>query len=248
MKKTENNNRHCLILLPTYNEKHNVKIIIPKIFSLLPEINILVIDDNSPDKTSEVVAELMLKYKNLHILKRQNKTGLGDAYKDGMKKVLMEENIKYIITMDADGSHSPEYLKEFLVEINNYDLIIGSRYVNGGGTENWELWRKKLSSFGNFYAKLLTGMKINDFTAGFMCIRKEFLAKVDFDKIDSSGYSFLIELKYSLIKLLGARVKEVPIIFERRLEGESKISKKIVIEGLLTLWRLLLKRLAKKFI
>jgi len=235
-----------LILLPTYNEKNNINLIIPKIYSLLPEINILVIDDNSPDKTAEAAAELARRYPKLRILKRPAKTGLGDAYKDGMRRIFSDEGIEFIITMDADGSHSPEYLESFLREMDHYDLVIGSRYVRGGGTENWELWRKKLSSFGNFSAKLLTGLKINDFTAGFMCVRKEYLKKVNFNDIDSSGYSFLIELKFSLIKGSGARVKELPIIFKNRIEGESKINKKIILEGLKTLGGLLFKRLRRK--
>jgi len=239
----ENNSKYAVILLPTYNERHNVKIIIPKIFSLLPEINILVIDDNSPDKTFEIVEELMKQYKNLKILKRQNKTGLGNAYKDGMKQTFNDNNIKFVITMDADGSHEPKFLNEFLNEVNNYDLIIGSRYVDGGGTENWELWRKKLSFFGNFYAKLLTGLNVNDLTAGFICAKRDILEKVDFNEIGANGYSYQIELKFYLINKLKAKFKEIPIIFKERIGGESKMSIKIIIEGFGLMLHLLIKRL-----
>jgi len=234
------------LLLPTYNERENIKLIIPEIFKLIPEINILVIDDNSPDNTAGAVKELMFIYPNLSILQRPAKTGLGNAYKEGINKVIENEETYYIITMDADGSHSPEYLPEFISNIKNYDLVIGSRYVKGGGIENWEVWRKNLSRFGNLYAKILTGLPINDFTAGFMCIKRDFLKKIDFNQISSSGYSFLIELKFYLIYGLKAKAKEVPIIFKSRREGESKISNQIISEGIKTPWRLLSKRIWKK--
>ena len=171
-----------IILLPTYNEKENVKIIIPEIFKLYPDIHILVIDDNSPDKTAEAVKQLMQEYPNLSILERPAKTGLGDAYKEAIKRVRANKEIYSVITMDADGSHSPEYLRDFFANNNSFDLIIGSRYVKNGGMESWELWRKCLSRLGNIYTKILTGLKINDFTAGFMCIKREFLEKVDFNR------------------------------------------------------------------
>lgn len=235
-----------VILLPTYNEKENIKLIVPEIFKILPDIYILVIDDNSPDGTASEVKNLMSHFAHLSILERQAKTGLGNAYKEAMIKVMTDPEVRSIITMDADGSHHPKYLVDFLANISNYDLIIGSRYVKGGGVQNWEFWRKKLSSFGNLYAKILTGLKIHDFTAGFMCIKKEYLAQVDFDKLGSAGYSFLIELKFYLIHYLHARAYEVPIIFMSRREGESKISNQIIGEGMRTPWRLFWKRLWKK--
>lgn len=235
-----------IILIPTYNEKENIKLIVPEIFNIFPEIKILVIDDNSPDGTAAVVKFLMEKYSNLSLLERRHKTGLGDAYKEAMGRVVKDKEIRSIITMDADGSHSVEYLKDFFAKNQDYDLIIGSRYVSGGGVENWESWRKELSRFGNLYAKFLTGLKINDFTAGFMCINREFLEKLDLNKIGSSGYSFLIELKFYLIHEFKACVYEVPIIFKSRREGESKISRQIIGEGIKAPLRLFLKRLWKK--
>lgn len=229
-----------LILLPTYNEKNNINYIILKIFSLLPDINILVIDDNSPDGTADVVKEMMLSHSNLKILERKEKTGLGNAYKDAIRKML-DKDFDFFITMDADGSHQPKYLLEFLEEIKEYDLVIGSRYIKGGGVENWELWRRKLSRLGNLYSKVITGLKINDLTAGFLCIRKEVLERLELDSIGSSGYSFLIELKYYLIHDIRAKVKEIPILFKRRREGESKISNLIISEGLLAPWFLFFK-------
>lgn len=235
-----------IILIPTYNEKENIRLIVAEIFNLLPEIKILVIDDNSPDETAQAVKLLMAQYSNLSLLERQSKTGLGDAYKDAINRVVQDKEIHSVITMDADGSHSPEYLKSFLDNISQHDLVIGSRYIKGGGVANWEKWRRYLSKFGNLYAKIFTGLAINDFTAGFMCIRRESLEKLDLNKISSSGYSFLIELKFYLIHGLGVRVYETPIIFKSRREGESKLSKQIIREGVKTPLKLFLKRLWSK--
>lgn len=235
-----------VILLPTYNERENIKIIIPEIFKLYSDFSILVIDDNSPDKTAQAVEELMEKFPKLSILKRREKTGLGDAYIEAMRRVINDKEVRSVITMDADGSHSPEYLTDFIANIVNFDLIIGSRYVNRGEIESWEAWRKSLSRLGNLYVKFLTGLPINDFTAGFMCIRREFLEKIDFSRISSSGYSFLIELKFYLINDCKAKVKEVPIVFKSRRGGESKISNQIIREGVLVPWRILLRRIWKR--
>ena len=235
-----------VILIPTYNEKENIRFIVSEIFNFLSAVKILVIDDNSPDGTAAVVKFLMERYPNLSLLERQHKTGLGDAYKEAMSKVVKDKEIRLIITMDADGSHSAEYLKDFFAKNQDYDLIIGSRYVSGGGIENWERWRKELSRFGNLYAKLLTGLPVNDLTAGFMCIRREFLENLDLNKISSFGYSFLIELKFYLIHELKARTCEIPIIFKSRREGESKLSKQIIAEGIKTPLKLFLKRLWRR--
>lgn len=229
--------------MPTYNEKENIKFIVAEIFNILPAVKILVIDDNSPDGTAAAVKLLMEKYPKLSLLERQHKTGLGDAYKDAISQVVKDKEIRSIITMDADGSHGAEYLKDFFAKNQDYDLIIGSRYVKGGGIESWESWRKELSRFGNLYAKFLIGLPINDFTAGFMCIGREFLENLDLNKISSSGYSFLIELKFYLIYEFKARAYEVPIIFKSRREGESKLSRQIIGEGIKTPLRLFLKRL-----
>ncbi len=235
-----------IILMPTYNERENVKLIIPKIFSLLPNINIMVIDDNSPDGTTQTVESLMHRYQNLSLLKRQRKTGLGDAYKDAIGRIIADKEVRLVITMDADGSHDPDYLPDLLAEITDNDLVIGSRYIKGGGIEKWEYWRRLLSKFGNLYSKFLTGMKINDFTAGFMCIRKELLERVNFDEIGSTGYAFLIEFKFYCINKLRAKVKEIPIIFKERGREESKISNQIIIEGMKAPLKLFIKRFFSK--
>ncbi|MDO8669404.1 MAG: polyprenol monophosphomannose synthase [Candidatus Buchananbacteria bacterium] len=220
-----------ILLLPTYNEKENIKSIISEVFSLVPNLEILVIDDNSPDGTAKEVEVMMSVYPGLKILKRKGKTGLGNAYKEAMLLVSQDNDIRSVITMDADGSHQPKYLPDFLASINDYDLIIGSRYVSGGGVENWEGWRRYLSRFSNIYAKLFTHLPINDLTAGFMCIKTDFLRRLDFSQISSSGYCFLIELKFNLIRNLNARVIELPIIFIERSKGASKFSLKIAWES-----------------
>lgn len=231
-----------IILLPTYNERENVKLIVPEIFRLLPEIHILVIDDNSPDGTADEVKKIMPIWPNLSILEREKKNGLGEAYKEAMIKMRKDKDIRTVITMDADGSHSPKYLKDLLAGLEEYDLIIGSRYVKNGGVENWELWRKALSKYGNLYATFLAGLKIGDITAGFMGIKRELLERTDFNQIHSSGYAFLMELKFYFVKILNAKVKEVPIIFYQRKEGETKFSRRIFFEGLRTPWKLFIKR------
>ncbi len=226
------------IILPTYNERENIGLLIERIFSLVPEIHILVVDDNSPDGTAELVKDLKNKYLNLFVLERPVKNGLGKAYIEAFKKLLSNLDVENIIIMDADFSHSPEYLPQMLEEIKNYDLVIGSRYIKDGGISNWELWRRLLSWGGNFYVRMLLGGRIRDWSSGFNCIRASTLKKIDLDKIEFSGYAFLSELKYRLFKS-GAGIKEIPIIFEERRGGESKMSGNIIREGILAPWKLL---------
>jgi dolichol-phosphate mannosyltransferase len=232
-----------IVLLPTYNERENIQIVVPDIFKLYPSIHIMVIDDNSPDKTAEVVKSMMDKYPNLSIMERAEKTGLRDAYFSAFRKLRNDSSVRSVITMDADGSHLPKYLQNFLDNIDKYDLLVGSRYVKGGGVHNWELWRKLLSKYGNLYAKILSGMKIGDVTAGFMCLKRELIEQVNLENIEAGGYSFLIETKFHLLRVPNTRVKEIPIVFHERMEGVTKFSRKILIEGLITPWRLLFLRL-----
>jgi len=226
------------IVIPTYNEKENISLLVEQIFSLIPDINILVVDDNSPDGTAEAVSELMPRYPNLALLKRPKKEGLGGAYIQAFRQLLSDPKIENLIMMDADFSHSSKYLPRMLEEIKNYDLVIGSRYIKGGGITHWELWRRLLSWGGNFYVQLLLGWGIHDWSSGYNCIRASVLRKVDLDKIEFSGYAFISSLKYFLIKA-GARVKETPIIFEERRGGRSKMSGNIISEGILAPWKLL---------
>lgn len=226
-----------VVVIPTYNEKDNIGGIILAIFKMSPGINILVVDDNSPDGTSGVVKKMQAQYSNLSILERPSKQGLGRAYLDAFQAVLKNNEVKHIIMMDADFSHDPKYLPEMLETAKNFDVVIGSRYVSGGGTVGWEAWRRFLSKFGNLYSRMVTGMPIFDCTGGFNLIKTNFLRKIDLSSVSMSGYAFQIELKY-LLWTAGAQFKEIPIIFKNRLNGESKISNHIIKEGILAPWKI----------
>ncbi len=228
------------ILLPTYNEKENIEKIIQEIFKHQPDISVLVVDDNSPDGTAEAVKKLQAIFPNLGLLSREKKEGLGRAYIHAFREVLENPDVQNIIMMDADLSHDPKYLNEMISSLENgYQAAVGSRYVKGGGTEGWELWRRILSRFGNLYSKTITRMPVNDCTSGFIAINSEYLKKIDLESIGLSGYAFLIKLKYLLWRS-GAKIKEVPILFKNRLGGESKISSHIISEGALTPWKIIL--------
>lgn len=226
-----------VVVVPTYNERDNIKNLVLAIFRVAPEIHILVVDDNSPDKTSEVVKSLQSEYSNLSLLERPRKEGLGRAYLDTFRLILKNNLAEYVIMMDADFSHDPKYLSEMLETAKNFDVVIGSRYVGGGGTVGWEAWRRFLSKFGNLYSRLVTGMPIFDCTGGFNLIKTDFLRKIDLSSVAMSGYAFQIELKYLLWRA-GARFIEIPIIFKNRLNGESKISNHIIKEGILAPWKI----------
>ncbi len=223
-----------IIVIPTYNEIENIEVILQKVFSLELGVDILIVDDNSPDKTYAKVQELIdadTYNGQLHLLVRQNKEGLGKAYVAGFKWCL-ERDYVFIIEMDADLSHDPKYLPSFIENIKEYDLVIGSRYVKGGGVVNWPLLRKFISFGGSTYARTILGISIKDVTGGFKCFKREVLEAIDLDNIMSAGYAFQIEMTYRTI-LKGFKVKEVPIVFEDRIAGQSKMSKKIFIEALL---------------
>jgi dolichol-phosphate mannosyltransferase len=231
-----------VVLLPTYNERESIGSIVPEIFTVNSGLRVLVIDDNSPDGTAEKVRSLMKTYPNLKLLSRPTKNGLGEAYKAGILQVLGDNSIKKIVTMDADGSHSVEYLSDILSVKDTCELIIGSRYIRGGGIENWEKWRFLLSKWGNLYARTITGLSIKDLTTGYMCFSADLLRKIDFGHLWASGYAFIVELKFYAVRTLGCSFKEIPIIFKARRGGESKISSHIVREGLLVPWKLRFKK------
>ena len=233
-----------IIVIPTYNEIENIEVILEKVFLLDLGVDILIVDDNSPDGTYAKVQELIdadTYGGQLHLVIRQNKEGLGKAYIEGFKWCLARA-YAFVIEMDADLSHDPKYLPAFIENIKEYDLVIGSRYVKGGGVVNWSLLRKFISFGGSTYARTILGISIKDVTGGFKCFRREVLEAIDLDNIMSAGYAFQIEMNYRTI-LKGFRVKEVPIIFEDRVAGKSKMSKKIFIEALLNVVTL---RLHKK--
>lgn len=225
-----------VILIPTYNERENIELLIPEIFTLHPDIFVLVIDDSSPDGTGDAVGALMQNYPNLSLLARPGKQGLGEAYKAGMTQVLKDPSVTVVMTMDADGSHAAEYIATLRKAGQESGLVIGSRYVTNGGIEDWERWRYFLSRWGNFYARTITGLPVQDMTAGFMHIRADFLRQIDFSSMRASGYAFLMELKFRIARTLHGNVAEVPITFKSRRGGESKISNHIIREGLKTPW------------
>lgn len=234
------------IVIPTYNEKDNIRTLIPKIFSILPNVSILVVDDNSPDGTEAEIKKIQKKFPNLFLFSRLKKEGLGTAYMDAFKKIIAENKTDIIFTMDADLSHNPKYLPQMIEAIEKNDFVIGSRYIKGGGILGWEKWRKILSNLGNHYCRLVTDMPIKDCTSGFQCIRISLLKKINFSDFDASGYSFLMYLKYKAWKQ-GAKINEIPIIFKNRETGESKISVNIIKEGIFLPWQLINKNGKKSF-
>ena len=216
-----------LIIIPTYNEAMNITVIINNILSLNKDYDILVIDDNSPDLTYDVVKQIDSKF--LKILKRKNKMGLGSAYCDGFKYGLKEGYDK-IIQIDADLSHDFKDIPQLLKYSNDYDLVIGSRYIDGVRVINWPISRLFLSYFANLYSRFIIGFPIYDSTGGFKCISSSVLSQLDLDNIKSEGYSFQIEVNF-LAWIKKFKLKEVPIIFTDRTEGKSKMSKSIIFEA-----------------
>ena len=223
-----------IVIIPTYNEIDNVEVVTEAVFALGLNLDILIVDDNSPDKTYEKVQELINeKYGDrLHLIVREKKEGLGKAYIAGFKWALAElKGYDFMIEMDADLSHNPKYLPRFVEAIETYDLVIGSRYVEGGGATDWPLIRKAISYGGSLYSRLLLGITIKDITGGFKCFRREVLETINLDNIITSGYAFQIEMNYKVV-LKDFRIIEVPIIFEERVRGSSKMTKKVFIEAL----------------
>lgn len=236
---------NCIILIPTYNERLNVRIIVPEIFSILPKVSVMIIDDSSPDGTGKEVRDLIKIYPRLELYSRNKKEGLGKAYLDAFRKVLPRKNIHLIIMMDADGSHATEYLPTLIKKLSGVDVVIGSRYIKGGGIEKWEIWRRYLSKWGNLYARSMVGIHVKDLTAGFIGIQSSALSRINLNNISASGYAFLMDLKFHLANLPHIKIEEMPIIFRNRHEGESKISRHVITEGLFTPLRLFLKRFTK---
>jgi len=230
-----------LVVIPTYNEHDNIKEIIPEILGLPEGFHILVVDDNSPDGTGKLVAELAAHDTRVNVLHRPHKAGLGKAYIAGFQWALARD-FDPIFEMDADFSHSPVYLPHFLEKIKDHDFVIGSRCYDGKlSVVNWDIKRVLLSRLGTFYARLVTGVPTTDATAGFKCFRREVLENIDLDKIFSKGYSFQIEMNWRAHKA-GYKIGEIPIIFYDRRHGDSKMSGSIVKEALWVLWKMKLRR------
>ena len=227
-----------LIIIPTYNESDNIEKLLDLISRTDPAAHVLIVDDNSPDRTYEIVERLMqTSYPGrLFLLKRAGKLGLGTAYIAGFKWALARD-YDYIFEMDADFSHDPKYLPAFLAAIEKHDLVLGSRYVPGGGVKNWGLLRKFISRGGSLYARTILGLSLRDLTGGFKCFRRQVLESIDLDAVKSNGYSFQIEMTYRA-RCKGFRICETAIVFEDRTAGKSKMSRKIFLEAVLMVWKL----------
>lgn len=232
------------VVVPTYNESENIQKLIESVLAQRDDIHILVVDDNSPDGTGEIVERLSGENPRVHILHRPGKMGLGSAYCDGFR-VAMRDGADFIMEMDADFSHDPSTIPMFLDAMGNFDVVIGSRYLNGVSVVNWPLRRLMLSYFASVYTRVITGLSIMDCTSGFKCFRRSVIESIDLDTIRSDGYSFQIEMNYRCVER-GFRVGEIPIIFIDRHAGTSKMSKKIVREAVLMVWKLKLGSLVKK--
>ncbi|NJP05366.1 MAG: polyprenol monophosphomannose synthase [Chloroflexaceae bacterium] len=230
----------CMVIIPTYNERENISALIAQILHY-PRFNVLVVDDHSPDGTGELVVALskalIFPDQRLHIIQRPGKMGLGTAYIAGFRQAL-HLGAQFIFEMDADFSHDPAYLPQLLdAATTHYDLVLGSRYIPGGGTTDWGFIRRFISRGGNWYASLILGLPTADSTGGFRCYRRAVLETLDLDRVRSNGYSFQIEMVYRTLQA-GFRVGEIPIIFPDRRVGQSKMSRRIVIEALINVWRL----------
>lgn len=233
-----------LVIMPTFNESGNLMHAVEELYKFNPEVSLLIVDDDSPDGTGLIADDLASKNSRIKVLHRKDKQGLGAAYIAGFKYAF-DAGHDYIVEMDADGSHRAEDLPKLIAACSSNDLVIGSRYVKGGRTENWPLHRQWLSKGGNLFAKLMLGTQVNDMTAGFRIFNVAFLKTIDLDSINARGYSFQIEMAYRTLKQ-GGRIVEVPIVFIEREIGESKMSKDIVAEALVLMLKFGLKRLFRR--
>ena len=227
----------ALVIVPTYNESENITRIVPQILSQDPRLEVLVVDDNSPDGTGEMAQQLASDNPRVHVLSRPAKQGLGRAYLAGFDWAL-KRDYAFIFEMDADFSHDPAHLPEFLAAIRDADLVLGSRYRDGKVTVvNWPMTRLILSYAANIYARMVTGMHLGDATGGFKCFKRKVLESLELNEVRSNGYAFQIEMSYRAWKR-NFRIAEIPIVFHDRTEGESKMSKGIVREAIWMVWRL----------
>lgn len=229
--------QRALVVVPTYNESENLPRLLPAILAQDPRLEVLVVDDASPDGTGTIADQIARSERRVHVLHRSGKLGLGTAYLAGFRWGLAE-GYDVLLEMDADFSHDPSHLPRFLAAIESYDVVLGSRYLQGRVTVvNWPMGRLLLSYFANIYARWVTGMPVADATGGFKCFRSSVLAAIDFNSVESNGYAFQIEMSFRAWKK-GFRIAEIPITFVDRDSGQSKMSKQIVREAVWKVWRL----------
>ncbi len=223
-----------IVIIPTYNEKENINEIVAAVLAQHESLEVLIVDDNSPDGTADMVKKLQQNSSRIHLHQRAGKLGLGSAYREGYV-IALEKDASYIVQMDADFSHNPKYLLDMIEMRESADVIIGSRYIKGISVLNWPLKRILLSYFANQYAKLITGVKVEDLTAGFKFISRKALEKVNLSKVKSNGYGFQIEMNYAFSST-GSTIAETPILFMDREHGVSKMNKEIILEALIGVW------------
>ena len=235
-KLADESNSIALVIIPTYNEIDNIEKMLNTVLELDKRIDILIVDDNSPDGTSGVVKSKFGNNTRVNLLDREGKLGLGTAYLEGFKFALSRD-YEFIMEMDCDFSHNPEDLVRLLNTVKDYDLVIGSRYIQGVNVINWPLKRLILSMGASVYTRFITGMPLRDSTSGFKCFRRVVLENLDLDNVKSNGYSFQIEMHYKTWKKR-FRIKEIPITFTDRIDGVSKMNKKIVHEAIFMVWKL----------
>ncbi len=228
---------NIVIIIPTYNEAQNIALITMGVRRFAPDVRILVVDDNSPDGTADVVRELMARDTNISLLSRAGKEGLGKAYLNAFSEVLKDSSIEWVQTMDADFSHDPKYLPGMFAASEHADVVIGSKYVPGGGTVGWVAWRRWLSRFANHYCRGITGMPIKDCTSGFILMRASFMREAHLEDIRTKGHGFMMALKHRLWKR-NARIVEIPILLEDRQHGSSKMSRGVIMESIIAPWRM----------
>jgi len=233
--------KRCLVVVPTYNEADNIPNIVPQVLGLGGHFEVLVVDDNSPDGTANIVRGMQKSEPRVHLIQREKKMGLGTAYVAGFKYAL-QHGFDMVFEMDADFSHDPNELPNLLEKAEQYDLVIGSRYILGVNVVNWPMRRLILSYLANLYTRVITGMPVRDATGGFKCYRRRVLEAIDLDAVKSNGYAFQIEMNFMTWKK-GFRVCEIPIIFVDRRAGTSKMSKHIIYEAAWMVWKLKLRSL-----
>jgi dolichol-phosphate mannosyltransferase len=227
----------ALVVVPTYNERENIENVLDELLSLDIDLHVLVVDDNSPDGTGDVVDGYQARDSRIHVMHRPGKMGLGSAYIQGFKWALAETDARFLFEMDADFSHDPRAIPEFLAKTPEADLVIGSRYLHGITVMNWPLRRLALSVGANIYTRIVTGMPVKDATGGFKCFRREVLEALPLDSIKSDGYSFQIEMNYHAWRR-NYRIVEIPIVFVDRRQGASKMSRRIIYEAAFLVWKL----------
>jgi len=223
-----------IAVIPTYNEAENLPLIVPEVLAQDPGMEVLVVDDDSPDGTGKLADELAEKTGRVHVLHRPEKQGLGPAYRAGIRQAL-DLGADYVLQMDCDFSHPPDSIPDMLREMDEHDVVLGSRYLNGITVVNWPIERILISYFGNLYAKKVTGMPVSDTTGGFRCMRRQLLERMGFERVRSNGYAFQIEMNYRFVKY-GARIKEIPFFFLDRTRGTSKLTFRIGLEALWMVW------------